>query len=48
MQNTHESVVINTGPLIALERMGAIDLPGKMDVEFITSKEVIVKLGEIW
>lgn len=35
-----ERVVVNTGPLITLERMGALDIPGKLPFSFICPKEV--------
>ena len=44
MPDILERIVINTGPLIALERMGAMDLPLEMDVEFLAPKAVILEL----
>ncbi|MEI8191936.1 MAG: DUF3368 domain-containing protein [candidate division NC10 bacterium] len=35
-----ESIVINTGPLITLDRIGALDLPGKLPFAFICPAEV--------
>ena len=31
----HNRIVIDTGPLIALERIGALDIPGRLPFEFI-------------
>ena len=41
-----ERVVVNTGPLITLERMGALDIPGKLPFLFICPKEVRDELDE--
>ena len=41
-----ERIVINTGPLIALARMDALDLPGQLPYEFICPSEVRGELDE--
>ena len=41
-----ERIVINSGPLIALARMGALDVPGKLPYEFICPSQVRDKLDE--
>lgn len=41
-----ERVVINTGPLIALSRAGALDLAGRLPVEFLCPAEVRRELDE--
>ena len=35
-----EKIVINTGPIIAFTKMGALDLIGKLPYEFISSNQV--------
>jgi predicted nucleic acid-binding protein len=39
-------IVINTGPLIALMRMQALDIPGKLDLVFVAPEEVRRELDE--
>jgi predicted nucleic acid-binding protein len=39
-------VVINTGPLIALTRIQALEVPGKLDLEFVAPEEVRRELEE--
>ncbi len=39
-------IVINTGPLIALMRIQALDLPGKLDLEILAPEEVRLELEE--
>jgi len=39
-------VVINTGPLIALMRIQALEVPGKLDLEFLAPEEVRRELEE--
>ena len=41
-----ERIVINTGPLIALARMGALHVPGKLPYEFICPSQVRDELDE--
>jgi predicted nucleic acid-binding protein len=41
-----ERKVVNTGPLIALARMDALDLPGQLPYEFICPSEVREELDE--
>jgi len=41
-----ERIVINTGPLIALARMDALDVPGQLPYEFICPAEVREELDE--
>lgn len=41
-----ERIVINTGPLIALARMDALDVPGQLPYEFICPTEVREELDE--
>ena len=41
-----ERIVINTGPLIALARMGALDVPGQLPYEFICPSQVREELDE--
>jgi hypothetical protein len=41
-----ERIVINTGPLIALARMDALDVPGQLPYEFICPNEVRAELDE--
>jgi predicted nucleic acid-binding protein len=41
-----ERIVINTGPLIALARMGALDVIGHLPLEFICPAEVKDELDE--
>jgi len=41
-----ERIVINTGPLIALVRMEALDVPGQLPYEFICPSEVREELDE--
>lgn len=41
-----ERIVINTGPLIALARMGALDVAGQLPYEFICPSEVRDELDE--
>ena len=41
-----ERIVINTGPLIALARMDALDVPGQLPYEFICPSEVRDELDE--
>jgi len=41
-----ERIVINTGPLIALARMEALDVPGQLSYEFICPPEVREELDE--
>jgi predicted nucleic acid-binding protein len=41
-----ERIVINTGPLIALARMDALDLPSQLPYEFICPSEVREELDE--
>jgi len=44
-----DSVVINTGPLIILQRVGALDVAGKLPYHFICPEQVRIELdqGEI-
>ncbi len=37
-------IVINTGPLITLARIEALDLPAKLDLEFVAPEEVRLEL----
>ena len=39
-----ERIVINTGPLITLTRMDALDVPGQLSYEFICPREVQAEL----
>ena len=39
-----ERIVINTGPLITLARMEALDVPGQLGYEFICPQEVQAEL----
>jgi predicted nucleic acid-binding protein len=39
-----ERIVINTGPLITMARMEALDLPGHLAYEFICPEEVQAEL----
>lgn len=39
-------IVINTGPLIALMRIQALEVPGKLDLEFLAPEEVRLELEE--
>jgi predicted nucleic acid-binding protein len=39
-------IVINTGPLIALMRMKALEIPGKLDLVFISPEEVRRELDD--
>jgi hypothetical protein len=39
-------IVINTGPLIALMRMKALEIPGKLDLVFVTPEEVRRELDD--
>jgi predicted nucleic acid-binding protein len=39
-----ERIVINTGPLITLARMEALDVPGQLAYEFICPQEVQAEL----
>ena len=39
-----ERIVINTGPLITLARMDALDVPGQLSYEFICPREVQAEL----
>ena len=41
-----ERIVINTGPLIALARMDALDVPGQLPYEFICPSQVREELDE--
>ena len=41
-----ERIVINTGPLIALARMGGLDVTGQLPYEFICPSEVRAELDE--
>jgi predicted nucleic acid-binding protein len=41
-----ERLVINTGPLIALARMDALDVPGHLPYEFICPSQVRDELDE--
>ena len=41
-----ERIVINTGPLIALARMDALDAIGQLPVEFVCPSEVRQELDE--
>ncbi len=41
-----EPIVINTGPLIALARMDALDVIGQLPLEFICPAEVMDELDE--
>jgi len=38
--------VINTGPLITLDRIGGLDIPGKLPFDFICPAEVRAELDE--
>ena len=42
----HSRIVINTGPLITLARIDALDLPGRLPLEFICPSEVRTELDE--
>jgi len=39
-------IVINTGPLIALMRMKALEIPGKLDLVFVSPEEVRRELDD--
>jgi predicted nucleic acid-binding protein len=39
-------IVINTGPLIALMRMEALEIPGKLDLVFVAPEEVRRELDD--
>lgn len=41
-----ESIVIDTGPLITLDRIGALDIPGKFPLDFLCPAEVRRELDE--
>jgi predicted nucleic acid-binding protein len=41
-----ERIVINTGPLIALARMDALNVPGQLPYEFICPSEVRAELDQ--
>jgi hypothetical protein len=41
-----EILVVNTGPLIALERMGCLEPIGTLPFEFVTPPEVRAELDE--
>ena len=41
-----EPIVINTGPLITLDRIGGLDIPGKLPFDFICPAEVRAELDE--
>ena len=41
-----ERIVINTGPLIALARMEALDVPGQLPYQFICPRQVREELDE--
>ena len=41
-----ELLVVNTGPLITLERMGALDLPARLPFSFICPDEVRAELDD--
>lgn len=41
-----ERIVINTGPLIALARMDALDVPGQLPYEFICPRQVREELDD--
>lgn len=41
-----ERVVVDTGPLIALSRAGALDLAGRLSIEFVCPAEVRRELDE--
>lgn len=41
-----EPIVIDTGPLITLDRMGALDIPGKLPLDFLCPAEVRRELDE--
>jgi len=42
----NERVVINTGPLITLDRIGALDIPGRLSLSFVCPTEVQEELDE--
>lgn len=39
-----KQIVINTGPLIALERMGCLDIIGELPLQFLCPEEVRIEL----
>lgn len=46
MPTTDRRVVVNTGPLIALARIGALEIPGRLDLTFMAPEEVRHELEE--
>ncbi len=46
MPSMDRRIVINTGPLIALMRMKALEIPGKLDLVFVTPEEVRRELDD--
>jgi predicted nucleic acid-binding protein len=41
-----ERIVINTGPLVALARMGALEVAGRLPFDFVCPREVWAELEE--
>ena len=42
----HDRIVIDTGPLITLARIGALDIPGRLPFDFICPVQVRNELDD--